>query len=504
MKGILLAVVAVLVLINCAAADKGPVLWQKDVTLTQESQKAIIIHNGTEEVLVLGTEMKATAAIDLLEFIPFPSEPKVSLAQADPFDAVSRLIARKGLVFLSADRAVKGGAGGASTVPVEVRFSEKVGLHDVTTIKINDIEEFGSWLEGFFKAGGIEVPRERLSGVTLNARDYINRGYRYFVFDRVKVAEAIRFVEPLVYRFRTEKIYYPLKTSNLIGSRGAVEMVLILPGSVTDTFWQGARSIFDFSAGGAVELSSSSKLRRKDLLTINPDGEFFGPLSKIYMQVLRYRGPYTFRNDLTLDPRLLAPYAYRFESSRWMAGKEFTPSFTKEELRDLREFYCPKSGDMRYFMEMADYGLHCGDYIPGEEYEVYAAVFRARVSGIPSGRVELEGTTTKKELRGRKIKMDKDLVEDFNNKNRTSYKLESAFPDDGSLVTVRGDSSDGGFPLMSGRLFVSRVGFNRDRSRALVYVDHIAGPRSGSAWYVTLEKRKGKWEVVESFIETIY
>jgi len=97
MRNTLFIMIFVLVVVGSAGADRGPVTWQENVSLSQESQKAIILHNGTEEVLILGTELKASAEIDLLEFIPLPSEPEVGLAKGDP-------------------------RGGASTVPVSKPF----------------------------------------------------------------------------------------------------------------------------------------------------------------------------------------------------------------------------------------------------------------------------------------------------------------------------------------------------------------------------------------------
>jgi hypothetical protein len=68
-------------------ADKGSFSIYP-VKLTQESQKAIILHNFKEEVLILGTELKAEKETDVLEFIPFPSEPEVSLAEGNPFEEI--------------------------------------------------------------------------------------------------------------------------------------------------------------------------------------------------------------------------------------------------------------------------------------------------------------------------------------------------------------------------------------------------------------------------------
>lgn len=506
MKNIMLVLAIVLGFVNSAGADRGPVMWQQDVSLTQESQKAIIFHNGTREVLILGTELKASSEIDLLEFIPLPSEPKVTLASSDPFKAAARLITEKGLVFLVGDVATKGGAPAAATAPVEIHFSEKIGLHDVTAIKINDIDEFARWLDGFFRGKGIEADSRRLSGVLTNARDYMKRGYNHFVFDYVKVADKTRFVEPLIYSFTTEKIYYPLKTSNLIGGKGMVEMILVLPGSITDDIWQDVNRIFTLGTGVGIELSSSSKLYRAEAGTLYSDSGFFGQRSKIYMQVFRYKGPYNFKDDFTYDIARLVPYAHRFHSGGWRGmAKEFSPPFTVEEIRDLREVFCPKSGDPQYIFQITDYRLDCWDFIPREEYEVYAALFRGRVpSGIPHGWVELQKATSIKELRSKKISTDKALLKDFNDKNRISYSLENAFPDDGVRRITIADDRAGLLPLKEGKTYVSRVGFDKNRSTALVHVDHMAGPRAGAAYYVTLQKKDGEWVITNSVIEAVY
>ncbi len=43
-----------------ALADRGPIVWQEGAVLSQQSQKAIILHNRSEEVLILETELKSS------------------------------------------------------------------------------------------------------------------------------------------------------------------------------------------------------------------------------------------------------------------------------------------------------------------------------------------------------------------------------------------------------------------------------------------------------------
>ncbi|MDA8325354.1 MAG: hypothetical protein M0033_03965 [Nitrospiraceae bacterium] len=73
------------------------------------------------------------------------------------------------------------------------------------------------------------------------------------------------------------------------------------------------------------------------------------------------------------------------------------------------------------------------------------------------------------------------MIEDFNRKNEKSAGLEDRSPgnnsitgDSGLHIQIRRLS-----PFDTGRTAVSRVGFNRDKTKAIVYVKHAATPDSG-------------------------
>lgn len=495
-------ILALVISISHAHADRGPVIWSEGVKLTQESQKAIIMHNTVEEVLVLGTELRADKETDILEFIPFPSEPRVSLAKGDPFEKISRIISEKKLMFRFYDMPTKGGGGKDTTVPVEISFAEKIGVHDVTTIKINDIDHFSKWVDDFFRGKGIKADRDSLSRVYENARDYMERGFNHFVFDFVKVTDETKFIEPLIYRFQTEKIYYPLKTSNLISGRGVVEMIFILPGSFSDEIWQQTDKIFPAGAGVSVSLSSSSKMYPGEVGDIYRGGPFFGKTDKIYIQMLKYDGPYMFKDDFLYPTDRLTPYAYKHRSyGRIAVEHDFTPPFTRDEKRDLREVFC-HSDDVLSGIAIRDYGLDCWSFIPNVEYEVYAALLNAgKFDGVPSGPVVLENNTTRREFKDKTI--DKDMLKDFNNKNKVEYPLENAFYEsDGTMIRLRRDVSDGLF-YTKGKTRVSRVGFNKDKTMAVVYMNHVAEPAPGMGYLVVLGKKDNEWRIESSYADGI-
>jgi len=178
--GILIIIFLFLISSNSVMADKGSVSpWP--VKLTEDSQRAIIMHNSQEEVLILGTELRGEKETEVLEFIPFPSEPTITLVVGDPFKEIERLMHGKSIMFISRSLS-KSGCG--ETAPIEIKLSKKIGLHDVTVIKINDISAFTQWVRRFFSKKGFKITND-LSSFYKNAEDYVNRDINYFVFDYV-------------------------------------------------------------------------------------------------------------------------------------------------------------------------------------------------------------------------------------------------------------------------------------------------------------------------------
>jgi hypothetical protein len=330
-----------------ARADKGHIS-PRPVALSESSQRAIILHNRSEELLILGIELRAQEKVEILEFIPFPSEPQVTLASGNPFEEVQKLIKEKKLEIQDSRHVKKGGA---STTPVEIRFSAKVGLHDVTVIKINDTKGLSDWIGQFFQGKGIKE-RPDLTKVVPVAEDYIQRGITYFVFDYIPVGVETRLIEPLAYRFKTDRIYYPLKTSNIVGGQGLVDLIMVLPGSFTSEWRANGKSLWDalrkVSAAKPLpwNMSSSSKVYLNEMKALHPDAEsFFKKTKKLYMQVLRFVGDYQFNDDLFLDLGDTDPFPTKFHSfkyymdirSRQGDPPDYLEGFSEDERNDYFE-----------------------------------------------------------------------------------------------------------------------------------------------------------------------
>lgn len=335
-----LAVAAAAFIAVPARADKGHI-WPSPVALSETAQKAILLHNRDEEVLILGVELNAEREAEILEFIPFPSEPRVSLVEGDPFARVQRLIAEKRLEL---ERGEPTKAGGAPHAAVELRFSARIGVHDVSVVQVNDAAGFEAWVRRFFEEKGIPAALD-LAGVIPVAEDYLRRGFRHFVFDHVTVGRETRFAEPLAYRFRSERLYYPLKTSNIVGGKGTVDLVMILPGSLwveeapeaVQRLWRTLRGIPDAPHGWRP--SSSAKVYPAEAEAVFPGAAaFFGRTPKLYLQVLEFVGAYRFTDDLLLDLRDLRPFAWKLPLSDYLDPPSLGAfsGFTADEIED----YC--------------------------------------------------------------------------------------------------------------------------------------------------------------------
>ncbi|MBC7319323.1 hypothetical protein H5T89_01645 [bacterium] len=478
---LLISVPLVFSVSNCALADKGSISpWP--VSLSQSSQRAIIMHNLEEEVLILGTEIKADRDTYILEFIPFPSEPDVKLASGDPFKEIERLmVEEKGIELIDTD-VFKGGT--TKTVPIEIKLSEKIGLHDVTLIKINNISSFIDWVKDFFRKKNIDISND-LSNFYKIAEDYVNRGINYFVFDYVPVKTETRLIEPLIYKFKADKIYYPLKTSNIVGGEGIIDLIFILPGSFSEGDYFG----LDRSRGIFFELSNSDRVYKDELEDIYQDvNGFFSKVDKLYIQMMRYRRSYDFQNDFFYDPHKLDPRPYIWD---W----EFIFGY------GLR----PAEDDYKRTL------FYSAPYLTNFEYEVYTALFKSReLKDIVPRRINLVNITLKKQIdMSLSKRFGRAVIEDFNVKNEKEYRLEDFWKskivdrsstDILSIILIDKSKVDS---ISDTVFYISRVGFNMNKTKALVYLERVLDEKDKDGYLVFLTRRnlQESWKVSRVFKE---
>jgi hypothetical protein len=374
-----------------AVPDMGMIgVRRAAVTVTEDAQKAIILHNLEEEVLILGTDLRSSEKIGILRFIPFPSEPTVGLAPAGAFEKAAAMIKKYGLKYQHMTQ-TKGGPAGSASKGVELRLNQTLGAHDLTIIKVNDVSEFRGWVNGYFKSKGLPLkdsyPKEEAV-----VDDYVKRGIVYFVLDFVEISPDVRFIEPVAYRFKSRTLYYPLKTSNTFGGQGAIEWIIIAP----TTLCTASRRPFtkDYAAyvkengtpcfGLSVDASTSALVVKEegDLKGIYPEGEGFFKDRPAILQVIRYAGPYSFEDDINVDVSKGLPAAvgvYEIEDERdlpWSEALGGKKSFADEALKErcslkpdrgpckgnfIRYYYDPISKECKEFIWGG-----CGGVVPFE------------------------------------------------------------------------------------------------------------------------------------------
>ena len=208
-----------------ALADRGMVPLS-DVSIYGPGQKAIVAWNGKEEILILSTDVRASSDSQVLELLPLPSKPQVEKGDFASFEQVDKLIKEHFPTHLW-DRS-KEGVVGPPGEGVEIVFHEKIGAHDITVVKAADSSELVQWAEKFLKDTGIEyqVSSPKLESVT---QSYIAQDINFFVFDLIEVTSEPKSIEPIVYRFDTDFLYYPLKISTLAEGWTDINLFLLTP-----------------------------------------------------------------------------------------------------------------------------------------------------------------------------------------------------------------------------------------------------------------------------------
>ena len=293
-----------------AAADMGMIhVGTQGVSVSESAQKAIILTNGKEEVLILGTEMQASRPTPIVRFIPFPAEPKAALAPKGVFDRMAGLVAKYRLQYVTTEHS-KGGPAKSETNGVEVHFAAKLGAHDISVIRVRDAKDIRAWVNAAFKKKHLPIsPRYAAESIV---QDYVARGIDWFVMDTVALSPQSRAVEPVAYSFTTTSLYYPLKDTNSFGGKGEVDLFVLAPATLcapgSNVFLMEGDKAIDAQGrqtgpcfGLEAKASTSVQLvaEEHDAAAIWRE-EFFGG-QPVFLQAIRYVGPFKFDNDVTIS-----------------------------------------------------------------------------------------------------------------------------------------------------------------------------------------------------------
>ncbi|MBN1919125.1 MAG: DUF2330 domain-containing protein [Verrucomicrobia bacterium] len=258
------AVVVVLVcLVLSASADRGSIPFNPRAEIFEPVQRAMIAWNGEEEVLLLSTDLRASEATKVLEVIPLPSEPKVTKGDVEVFQKAVDIINRHRPPKPAGTRGGAFGSDAKAEPPAaKITFHEKIGAHDISVAEVLNGDKFVEWVNDYLKAQGVENPEipEPLKEVV---NEYLDEGFKWFVFDVVELGPETKTNDAIQYRFKTDALYYPLKITRTEKGETTVELLILTPQLLND---------FPGLPMSSVELAHQPiRLSRAELQELNAD-----------------------------------------------------------------------------------------------------------------------------------------------------------------------------------------------------------------------------------------
>lgn len=209
--------------------------------------------------------------------------------------------------------------GGGEKGGVEVMFHNKIGVHDVTVVKVSNIDKFLNWIRGFLSSNGLNYI-EVSTGFKSVVSRYLDRDIKYFVFDIIEIGVDEKSVEPLIYRFKTEYLYYPLEitaASDVGQTYSRIGIFIITYGSINEDIVRdygfnprtGFKYYVEFSKDELKSVSpaiarlfnvayvmyidyyGSLNMLNKDLVIHGKDIHTPTLLDKLYLWSVKYLGP---------------------------------------------------------------------------------------------------------------------------------------------------------------------------------------------------------------------
>lgn len=242
-------------------ADGGLIPFH-NFSVYEPGQKAIIAWDGETEILILSVDVLSTSETKALHMVPFPSIPEIELGNTSSFRTVQWLLNSKTAKRWSTmDNSLEYDAGGYGNVSVEIVFHEITGPHDITITCVSSSENLTEWVTSFLTDKGLEninLP-ENLDEVV---DSYLLEDIRYFAFDVIDIGPKQSSVDPLVYTFDSDCLYFPLKISSIIEGDSQISLALIAPTDMR----------IDWSPMGDIGYSShiGVQINNSEMLDVSP------------------------------------------------------------------------------------------------------------------------------------------------------------------------------------------------------------------------------------------
>ncbi|MDI6883882.1 MAG: DUF2330 domain-containing protein [Hadesarchaea archaeon] len=323
-----------LLTLSTVSADKGMFSY---ISLYEPGQKAIIAWDGENEVLILATDVYASENSWALEVLPLPSEPTVTKGERGSFENASSLINshvnsvrnqnefKRSLVNLAMLLTViiaglcvsmiaiyrmkvpdwlilllwiigvflgflllstyVGGMYVGAPQGVEIVFHENIGAHNITVVMSDNAKELVDWAENYLDNQGIAYNLSSTKMENLTTR-YIENGINYFVFDLIDLGQSWKSVDPIVYKFKSDTLYYPLEISSAASGTTQITIIAITESGLEKQQIESAGISIESARGISLEFD----VGREKLERLGPEvAELFDGSARL--TTLTYNGP---------------------------------------------------------------------------------------------------------------------------------------------------------------------------------------------------------------------
>jgi hypothetical protein len=202
------------------------------VTVFEPKQRAIILWNGEEETLLLSTDQRASRKSAVLEVIPLPGKPTVKLGSFRTFEVAQNLLIQKNM-WATAHPGMRAELVKAPAEAARIEFQRKLGAHDLTVAEVLDAGRFTDFVQQYLK-DHYQTPTAPIRPEFISIiQSYLDQGFKWFAFDVITLDTANASREPIEYRFKSDKVFYPLRISSLEGGKTEADLLVFTSGDPT-------------------------------------------------------------------------------------------------------------------------------------------------------------------------------------------------------------------------------------------------------------------------------
>jgi hypothetical protein len=241
MKAGILISAAWVALSSTGLADMGSIPFKAGTRVFEPSQNAIIAWNGREEVMLLATELRASAKTKVLEVMPVPSKPSVTKGEFRSFVLANNLIRWKtrndsggssdGVDPFAGDLPERRPAG-------RVVEHKRIGTHDLRIAEVLNEKGFTDWALDYLTKQG--APEPTIPQVFKDViAEYLQDGYRWFVFDVVELGPELVKKDVLRFHFRTDYLYFPLRITRVESGDTLIKLLILTHDSLANAEFAG-------------------------------------------------------------------------------------------------------------------------------------------------------------------------------------------------------------------------------------------------------------------------